>query len=49
MEATELRFPNFIHHLHQLSLMENYFSSRLELYQKAKNVYGTHVACRQHY
>jgi len=32
MEATELKFPNFIHHLPQLSSLENYFSSRLELY-----------------
>jgi len=49
MEATELRFLNVLHHLPQLSLLENYFSSRLELYQKAKNVYATYVARRRHY
>jgi hypothetical protein len=38
MGATELRFLNFIHHVPQLRLLENYFSSLFELYQKARNV-----------
>jgi len=32
MEASELRFLNVTYHFPQLSLLENYFSSRLELY-----------------